>query len=74
MTDLPQAMVLVFDPRLTHSVWQDYVGRHRTVAGLERALRAGVRRGEWVAWRLIRVEREIWGNDKVTVRQRELIQ
>lgn len=64
MSDLPNAMVLVFQPRLTCSVWQDYVGRHRTLSGLERALRAGTRNGQWVAWRLIRIEREVIGNER----------
>lgn len=59
---LPHAMVLVFEPRLSCAVWQDYAGRHRTQRGLERSLREGVKSGEWVAWRLIRIETEVFGN------------
>ena len=59
---LPSAMVLVFQPELTHSVWQDFRCRARTQGGLERQLKDGVKRGEWVAWRLIRIEREVTGN------------
>jgi hypothetical protein len=57
----PRAMVLVFNPTLTHSVWQDLISRHRTVKGLEKHLRKGVRDGEWVGWRIIQVEKEVRG-------------
>lgn len=59
---LPRAMVLVYKPELTHSVWQDFVSKHRTRKGMEQRLKQGVRNGEWVAWRLIHVEKEIMGN------------
>lgn len=61
-TSMPAAMVLVFQPELSHSVWHDFLSRARTLAGLERQLKAGVKRGDWVAWRLIRIEREVMGN------------
>lgn len=61
---MPKAMVLVYEPRLTHSVWQDFYSRHRTENGLERRLRAGVRNGEWVAWRIIEIKREAMGNER----------
>ena len=57
-----QAMVLVYQPELTHSVWQDFMCRCRTQEAFERLLRKGVRDGEWVAWRLIRIEKEVMGN------------
>ena len=63
MSGLPRAMVLVYEPLLTHSIWQDFKSLHRTQAGLEKELRRGVREGEWVAWRLIRIEKEVMGND-----------
>ena len=56
------AMVLVFEPALTHSVWQDFESRHRTLDGLEKRLKQGVKNGEWVAWRLITIHKEIMGN------------
>jgi len=59
---LPRAMVLVYQPELTHSVWQDFWHNRRSQESLERELRRGVRSGEWVAWRLIRVEKEVMGN------------
>jgi len=58
-----RAMVLAFEPMLGCSVWQDYLGRYRTQAGLERQLRHGVRNGTWNGWRLIRVEKEAIGVD-----------
>jgi hypothetical protein len=61
---LPQAMVLVYQPELTHSVWQDLMHHKRTLKGLEAALRKGVRDGEWVAWRLIHIEKEVYGNEQ----------
>ena len=60
-----RAMVLVFQPELTHSVWQDLISRHRTIEGLERHLRKGVRKGDWVGWRIIRVEKEMLGDARV---------
>lgn len=64
MSKLPSAMVLVYQPELTHSVWMDFDHRKRTVESLEKELRRGVRKGEWVAWRLIRVEKEVMGNQE----------
>ena len=66
-----RAMVLVFEPRLTHSVWQDYGGMcdeetgdeiPRTDAEMVEDLKQGVRDGKYVGWRLHRVEREVLGN------------
>lgn len=58
---LPRAMVLVFMPELGNSVWQDYFARHRTRNGLESRLRRGVKDGEWAAWRLMWIEKEVMG-------------
>lgn len=66
-----RAMVLVFAPGLTHSVWQDYGGAiddetgeeiPRTEAEMIEDLKQGVREGRYVGWRLHRVEREVLGN------------
>lgn len=59
---LPRAMVLVYQPELSCSVWQDFECRARSVTGLERQLKQGVRCGDWVAWRLLRIEKEVIGN------------
>lgn len=59
---LPQAMVLVYQPLLTHSIWQDFACRARTRDGLIKLLRAGVKRGDWVGWRLITIEAEAMGD------------
>lgn len=59
---IPSAMVLVYQPELRNSVWMDLIHRCRSLAGLEKQLKAGVRSGEWVAWRLIHIEKEIMGN------------
>lgn len=56
-----RAQVLVFQPELTHSVWTDIQSRARTRAGLEKQPRAGVRSGEYVGYRLHRVEAEYVG-------------
>ena len=60
---LPRAMVLVYQPELTHSVWLDYRNTSRSIQGLERKLKEGVRRGDWVGWRLVRIEKEVIGNE-----------
>lgn len=60
---VPGAMVLVYQPELTHSVWIDYESRHRSRGSLEKALRKGVKDGEWVAWRLVTIHKEVAGND-----------
>lgn len=57
-----QAMVLVYQPELTHSVWQDLVIRTKWIELLEKRLREGTRKGEWVAWRIITIEKEAMGN------------
>lgn len=62
-----RAMVLVFQPELTHSVWQDAFLSDANDCQLPRAeliasLKEGVRDGEWLAWRLIRIEIEVFGN------------
>lgn len=59
---LPRAMVLVYQPELTHSVWLDWISKHRTRKGMEQRLKQGVRNGEWVAWRLMHIEKEVMGN------------
>jgi hypothetical protein len=58
---IPKAMVLVYEPALTHSVWQDYWHLRRSRVTLERELRRGVKQGRWVAWRLIYIEKEVMG-------------
>jgi hypothetical protein len=57
-----RAMVLVYKPELTYSVWQDYRNVSRSGGGLERKLKDGARRGDWLAWRLIRIEKEVIGS------------
>lgn len=61
-------MVLVYQQELTHSVWQDFESRARTMEGLEKQLKAGVRSGEWVAWRIMRIEKEVWGNGSLEIK------
>ena len=65
-----QAEVFVYEPRLTCSVWQDYGGVRdeetgedvpRTESEMIEDLKQGVRDGEWVGWRLHRIEREVIG-------------
>jgi hypothetical protein len=65
-----RAMVLVYEPQLTHSVWQDFVSRHRTERGLERRLRKGVKKSEWIAWRIIEIRQEVFGNDSFRSRKK----
>lgn len=60
---LPRAMVLEYQPELTHSVWKDFFSQHRTRKGLEQRLKQGVKNGEWVAYRLMRIETEVMGNE-----------
>jgi hypothetical protein len=64
------AQVLVFQPELTHSVWTDFMSRARTQEALEKQLRKGVRSGEYVGYRLHRIECEYlgitWPNIKIT--------
>lgn len=59
-----RVMVMQFEPELGNSRWVDFVSRHRSERALIEALRAGVRRGEWIGWRLITVIREVLGHDK----------
>jgi hypothetical protein len=65
-----RAQVLVFEPALTHSVWQDFESRARTRDGLERQLRNGVCAGRFVGYRLLRIETQhigrTWPNAAVT--------
>lgn len=59
---LPQAMVLVFEERLGHSTWQDVIKhRCRTLDGLVRRMKQGVKDGRYVAFRLITIHREEMG-------------
>lgn len=46
-------MVLVFEPKLTHSIWMDVICRARSAKGLERHCREGVRDGRYVGYRII---------------------
>lgn len=61
MSELPKAQVLIFKPELTCSVWQDFIHKARTLDGLEKMLRQGVRCGRYVGYRLIRIEAEYIG-------------
>lgn len=61
------AMTLQYQPELTYSVWVDtYLsdedGFQLPRDDLVEQLKQGVRDGEWVAWRLIRIEQEVMGN------------
>ena len=62
-----RVMVLVYQPELTHSVWQDAFfedadGKQLTTENLVDRLEQGVKAGEWVGWRLMRIEREVMGS------------
>lgn len=60
----PSAMVLEYQPELTHSVWIDYISEDAdTKQQLIDELKEGVKDGRWVGWRLILVEREVMGNE-----------
>lgn len=56
-----RAQVLVWCQSLQCNRWIDLATKARTKAGLVKQLRAGVKAGEWVAWRIIRIEREEMG-------------
>ena len=58
----PRAMVLIYRPELTHSVWVDLISQHRTEAGLEKHLRKGVKNGDWLGWRIIQVSKQGLGD------------
>ena len=58
----PRAMVLIYQPELTHSVWVDLISQHRTEAGLEKHLRKGVKDGKWVGWMIIQVSKQALGD------------
>jgi hypothetical protein len=53
--------VLVWSDLLETNHWVDLAGSGRSEAALVRQLRKGVRTGEWLAWRIIRIEREEMG-------------
>lgn len=53
-----RAMVLVWCEMHGCNRWIDLRCKARTEKGLLKQLRAGVKRGEWVAWRIITIERE----------------
>lgn len=62
-----RAMVLVFQPELTCSVWQDFFAEDEDGGSLGREelieeLKSGVRDGRWVGWRLIRIEKDVLRN------------
>ena len=69
---LPDVMVLVFDERLGHSMWQDYYPKSRTLRGLIRHMAGEVKAGRFVGYRLIRTELEITG--VCPVREREFLE
>lgn len=64
-TNLPRAMVLVFEPRLGHSIWQDVIHNCRTLNGLVKRMKDGVKDGvkdgRYVAFRFITIHREEMG-------------
>jgi len=62
-----RVMVLVYQPELTHSVWQDAFfedarGNKLSADELIERLESGVSDGQWVGWRLMRIEREVMGS------------
>ena len=62
-----RAMTLQYQPALTHSVWVDTFLSDADDCQFPKddliaRLKQGVRDGEWVAWRLIRIEHEVMGN------------
>lgn len=60
--------VLVFEPSLTHSVWQDWgCDEPLDEAQIFDRLRAGVESGEYVGWRVITVHKEVIGRDGVAL-------
>ena len=58
---LPHVMVLVYEEALTHSVWQDYMHRCRTLKGLMRLLKSEIKEGRFVAFRLMHITHEEMG-------------
>jgi hypothetical protein len=60
-----RAMVLQFEPALGNCRWVDFASRHKSQRTLIAALQAGVIRGEWHAWRLITIHKEIFGKCEV---------
>ena len=72
------AMVLVYMPELGHSVWQDYGGMQDKEAGYDvpiseaealADLRAGVKDGRWVGWRVITKHAEVIGDEPVDLKE-----
>jgi hypothetical protein len=57
-------MVLQFEPALGNCRWVDFVSPHKSHAAMVKALKAGVRRGEWSGWRLITVHQQSIGNEE----------
>lgn len=58
---LPRVMVLVYEPSLKCSVWQDCVHFCRSVAGIRRRMRKMIISGEIVGYRLMHVVYELVG-------------
>ena len=63
----PHAMTLQRQPELGHSIWVDnYIsdedGFELPEAELIEKLKQGVRDGDWLGWRLVRIEQEVIGN------------
>ena len=55
---MPHVQVLVFQSELTSSVWIDLVYRQRSLQTLEAMLRKGIKKGEWVGYRLVTIYEE----------------
>ena len=56
-----RAQVLVWSDLLQGNHWVDLATNARSEAGLMKQLRAGVRAGDWLGWRIVRIEREEMG-------------
>ena len=56
-----RAQVLVWSDLLQGNHWIDRATNGRSEAKLVKELRAGVKAGEWLAWRIVRIEHEEMG-------------
>ena len=60
-TCMCEAMVLEYQPLLTHSVWVDYKHHRRSAKTLEAELQSGVKSGAFIGYRLITIHKEQTG-------------
>lgn len=56
--DLPQVMVLEYEPLLKCSVWKDYIHRRRSPRALRAELNRAIRSGRYTGVRLITIHVE----------------